>query len=256
QLIMGRRIFAFTLLTGFACYCAGHPLREILTKRNIAIALVSFACLGVASKFFVAMREASRELPTTAGITDVIKDAADIIKNSDRTDISATTTENERERTFIIGYLSELMEKSEEIPPLYGEVTKFSLATVVPSFLWREKMKYMSLGFEEAIIHPHFRLPIWDGANSLFTSGLADFGLPGCIGFPIFFGIIYSFIPSLLRSGINGIALAPLHIGFFYTLLGVEAATSSYLVAIRDLFLICVIFTLFIKLLSKWKART
>lgn len=243
QIIMGRRIFLFTAVTCVICYISTKENVKILTARNIIIAIIVVPLLLAASRGFMAMRMASYSLPENATVASIVSEATAILQDPERSGVDDFTSENEKTRTFIIGYLAETLKHQREHGSLGGELLKFSLAIVTPSIVWPEKGKFVALGFEETISHTHFGIPIWDGANTLITTGLADFGIAGAIFLPATIGLIFSFLPKLVgRLAKQSNYTAPLVVGSIYAMLSVEAALSSYFVFIRNLLILCVIF--------------
>lgn len=241
QLMMARRLFAFTLVTAILCYFSTNQNRKLLTAKNIALAVIIGLLLSIASKAFMSMRLASQTMPKGSSISEIAPEAIRILKNPERSGINAVVSENEETRTFIIGYLALLIERSETTPPLFGELAQFTAAIITPSAIWPGKYRYSGLGFEETISHPHFGLPIWDAANSLFTSGLSDFGVLGAILYPLIIGTLYSAITRLANKYSNSFPTAPLVISLCLTTLGAEAGIASYFITIRDSLILCVI---------------
>jgi hypothetical protein len=101
-------------------------------------------------------------------------------------------TENLRDRTFIIGYLSELVAATPTHAPLYGEDALLCLKLSIPSILYPNKNAALDVGAEEEIANPQFGLPVTDDANSLLTSGVSDFGVIGAFIYPVLISLVAS----------------------------------------------------------------
>lgn len=254
QLMMARRLFAFTLVTAILCHFSTNQNKSIFSFKNIAIAIVIGLTLSAASKAFVSMRLASQTMPKGSSISQTVPEAFRIIKNPERSGINSVVSENEETRTFVIGYLALLLERVESSPPLYGELAQFTAAIITPSAIWPGKYRYSSLGFEEAISHPHFGLPIWDAANSLFTSGLSDFGPAGAVLYPLIIGIFYSIITRIANNQSAILPTTPLLISICLTTLGAETGIASYFITIRDSIILCIAFAAIIHISRKMQS--
>lgn len=254
QLMMARRLFAFTLLTAILCYFSTNQERKIFTARNVALTIIIGLLLSLASKAFMSMRLASQSMPKGSSISQIAPEAMRILQNPERSGINTIVSENEETRTFIIGYLALLLERSEITPPLFGELAQFTAAIITPSAIWPGKYKYSGLGFEETIAHPHFGLPIWDAANSLFTAGLSDFGMWGAIFYPLIIGALYSAITWLTNKNSYRFPAAPLVISLCLTTLGAEAGIASYFITIRDSLILCALLWALIHVMRRFHA--
>ncbi len=153
-----------------------------------------------------------------------------------RAEMHTLQTENIRERTFIVGYLAELLDKTWTIPPLYGQILGFSLQMATPSILSSDKSSLMEIGFEEGIANPHFGLPVFDVPNTVLTSGISDFGLFGAFLYPLLVLVLCKVTQMGLLSRFTypPVCLMGTFI-LVYSLLQVEEALAFHFVIIRDL---------------------
>lgn len=237
QFYQGRRVFIYTTLLCLLCMFAANPSKRLLSMRNLLIFGFAALAIMVASKAFFALRMALWELGSSRDKVALIQTGWNILLDSKRAGLNEEIEENQSSRTFIIGYPAELIQALEDHEPVYGDVLKFDLALNVPAILWSGKYKVLSLGAEEAIANPHFGLEMLDEANSIVTTGLSDFGMAGFFVYPL---ALLAFYRQILKWGrrLGGVPYVILAATLVNTLLNVEAATSDYFNALRNLALL------------------
>lgn len=235
----GRRIFLYSVvLSLFAYMLAGGRFRVFKIKTNLLLGTIVILTI-FAFNYFFAMRMATYEF-AKGGFTlwDLVNMASTTLLDSDaRAGMQALQTENMRERTFILGYLAELLDKTWTISPLYGQILEFSLQMAMPSILSSSKSSVIQIGYEEGIANPHFWLPVLDVPNTILTSGISDFGIFGAFLYPLLVLCLYK-VAQVALGRINSPPVCLM--GSFilvYSLLQVEEQLSFYFVTIRDLVL-------------------
>lgn len=235
----GRRIFLYSVvLSLFAYMLAGGRFRVIKIKTILLYGTIVILTI-FAFNYFFAMRMATYEFATGGyNLWDLVNKASTTLLDSDaRAGMQALQTENMRERTFILGYLAELLDKTWTIPPLYGQILEFSLQIAMPSILSSSKSSVIQIGYEEAIANPHFGLPILDVPNTVLTSGISDFGIFGAFLYPLLVLGLYK-VAQVALGRLNSPPVCL--IGSFilvYSLLQVEETLAFHFVMIRDLML-------------------
>lgn len=239
HLYLGRRNVVFTGLVCTMAYFASLASTRILTRQSVTLIAVGILAFPVITHGFMAMRLASYESsihgerkPSPALI---LEKTWDLVVNDTAT-IAAKSDENLSERTFIIGYLSELTWKTSIQAPLYGEVLKLNVGMAIPRAIWPAKFRSLKYSTDEVLANPELGLPITDAANSLLTAGMTDFGLLGMICYPI--GMI-----ALLMAGVrlgrhaDPLVCSLLILMAFITIANVESTLTTYLIALRLMFL-------------------
>lgn len=254
QFYQGRRVFIYSLVVCLMCYFAANPPKRLFTLKNLLTFALSAALIMFASKAFFAMRMAVWELGSTRDTAAMLSKGFDVLINAQDTGLDEEVAENQKSRTFIIGYLAELVGALELQEPLYGDVLVFDIAINVPSVLWPEKYKIIALGVEEVVANPHFGLSPEDDANSIATAGAADFGIPGIFIYSLLQAGIYSVIlRNTRRLGAAGHLIIAASLAD--SLLNIEGGVSQYLSTLRSLS-IALIATYFLRLACVWYSST
>ncbi len=237
QFYQGRRVFIYSTVLCLMCFFASNPPKSLISWRNAMTLGLAALSIVVASKAFFALRMAMLEMGSSRDTVALLQKGMGILFDSERSGLNDEVTENQNSRTFIIGYVAELVQALEDHEPLYGQVLLFDAALNVPSALWPGKYKVVSLGAEESVANPHFGLLLLDEANSIVTTGLSDLGIAGLFVYPLGLLALYR---VLLKQGrrLGGLPYLFLAAALINTLLNVEAATSDYFSILRSLALI------------------
>lgn len=233
----GRRIFIYAMVVCLMCFFAAHPPRRLFTASQLLSFVVAALLAMSASKAFFALRMATTELGSSHDTAQLLRTGFDILLNAKKTSLNEAVADNQNSRTFIVGYLAELIEALEYRSPLYGDVLMFDVALNVPAALWPEKYRIISLGSEEAVANYHLGIPISDQANSIVTAGASDFGVAGIFIYPLALAGLYSLILRGTRR-LGGVAHLMVTAALVNTLLNVEAATADYFSILRSIVIV------------------
>ena len=229
----GRRLFLFSLLLCVMGYFSAGAKLPTLSLRSMIAVGAGVVAVQLAAKVFFAMRLASYDYSTMPSLGELLSGAWEILVAGDKVGLQEQLSENLRDRTFVLEYLAELLDKVKTHSPMYGEVLLMGLAFVIPSVFWSGKDRFIALGAEESIVHPHLGMPDWDAANTILTSGVSDFGMWGLFAYPIACALLFSLVVRLATRmdaavrGVLGFSLA-------FSLLNVEATLSGPLVGLRS----------------------
>lgn len=237
EAFQGRRVFIYAMVVCLMGYFAANPPRRLFTASQLLSFLMAALLAMAASKAFFALRMATTELGSSHDTAQLLRTGFDILLNAKKTELNEAVADNQNSRTFIVGYLAELVESLEYREPLYGDVLMFDVALNVPAALWPEKYRVISLGSEEAVANYHLSMPISDQANSIVTAGASDFGVPGIFLYPLALAGLYSLILRGTRR-LGGIAHLMITAALVNTLLNVEAATADYFSVLRSVVIV------------------
>ena len=192
----GRRQVILALIVLVLGYALSGALRQrsLLQKMLLAAAILSIGFL--VSAYFFALRLSVWELGPTSSFSNQLSLAFDFMTSTTLEGrFNALLYDNLRERTFVLGYLADLIEATRTSGPLYGEAFMFYLKLSIPSVLDPSKVDVLAIQQIESFAHPKLGLPVIDQANTILTDGVTDFGVIG--------GFIYlSGIVVMLRGGI------------------------------------------------------
>lgn len=244
QFYQGRRVFIYSVVLALMCIFATQTTRRWFSPRNLLLLVLAVAAMAFASKAFYALRMAKVELGDQAkDLKVLIQKGGEILLDSKRSGLNDELADNEKSRTFIIGYPAEILESLEDHAPLYGQLLQFDLALSVPSALWPNKYRIVALGSEETIANPQLGLRVSDEANSLVSAGLSDFGVVGMFAYTVaIVGVFRCLLGAIRCAGVLPYLFVAA--AFVNALLNVEAALADYFNVLRGLIIVSIVFTL------------
>lgn len=242
QATQGRRVLIYSFIVCAIAYVAGRKNSLRLNTRTIVATVLACLLLFSAMRLFYSMRVATREQSGPANITEALAKGWVVYRNSELFDLDAELAENSATRTFILGYVGELVQASSAGgAPAFGKLAQVDLATVVPTVLWPGKWKLMdTYGGEEDVCHPLLAMPVWDAPNTLLTAGFCDFRWLGFYLYPLL-------VLGLLKVSIRFFQSAPLNVKglvFFATLevaFQVENQMTAYLISVRNIIIVAAV---------------
>ena len=185
----GRRQIILALLLLIIGYSLSGALRQRSLLQRLFIAACVLSIGFVVSAYFFAIRLSVWELGPNSSFFDQLSLALQFVTSSTLEErFNALFYDNLRERTFVLGYLADLIEATRSSGSLHGEALLFYLKLTIPSALDPSKVDVLAIQQIETFAHPKLGLPVIDQANSILTDGVTDFGFAG--GFLYLSGII------------------------------------------------------------------
>lgn len=235
QMTQGRRLLMFNILTLMMAFFAVRGTRGFFTPKVIGLLVITALLVVGASRFFVSMRIAGYSLPTHATIKERFEGAIDVITHPEQSGLNEHLKENQSTRTFVLGYVGELIEAYEKNGrTTEGDLLILNVATAMPTAIWPGKWRIIyDIGSDEVACHAKMGMPAWDAANTVITEGLCDFGWAGMLIYPIATaGLMTLACIAVRRTNILVRAL----VGFavIKSLLGVEGVLTGYIVDLRN----------------------
>src|SRR5262249_7375381 len=154
----------------------GGGLRRLTLPQKVIGVLAGGAFAYVMSSFFFALRLAGWELGNNAPLLDQLGLGAEFMFSPSLQErLTTLFYDNVRERTFVLGYLADLMEAVGKSAPLYGEALLYYVRLGIPSILDPAKDQILAYQMMESLVHPKLGLPVIDQANTILTDGMTDF---------------------------------------------------------------------------------
>lgn len=238
----GRRLFLFNTIAVLIALFATRNMRTLLTPRMAVLVLLVIVSAWGASRFFVSMRVAGYSLPPTATIQERVTGAFDVLMNPQMYNLDEVIEENQSTRTFVVGYLAELIEASDATQrTTEGDLLLLNVATSVPTAIWAGKWEVISrVGSDENACHPKLGMPAWDAANSIITEGLCDFRWPGMLIYPL--AVVW--LMTLANLAVRRAPVVVRTLVCFATvgsLLHVEGVLTGYLVGLRNIAMMAIV---------------
>ena len=225
----GRRLLVYLALLYLIFYAFDSSGKLLWRKKLLFTAVIGFiAYLGV--KLFFAFRVAGWESPGTKDAMQLIYSAIDILNNPLRHDFDYLLSETSLERPFVIKYLSQMIEKISFDRWFFGEAVHATVMFSVPSAIIGLK----TFVIDEELIHPRLGLPVVDDANTVMTTGVADFGWAGMVVYPLLVMLVLIGLMHLIRKFRIRWLDYFTQFGVLFLLLNVECSMSSYWSFVRS----------------------
>jgi hypothetical protein len=240
QIGLGRRALVFSLIIFTMSALLVWRPKKLISIKTLLLIAIAFFTLQQLTTFFYAMRMASWSMHARGrlALLTLIPEAFEIYSNDPRGELQANIQLNVKTRTFVLQYLTDISRREADRGPLYGEDVERALIVATPSTLYRGKHVDKLFEGEEELINPRFGYPVRDEANSIFTAGVADFGVFGIFLYPIALCIALSFILRLIYKWTSPLCGLVVGMAIGQMLLTSEADISFYFISLRNIGLI------------------
>jgi hypothetical protein len=241
----GRRnlIYCILLAAIAARFSSFRPKWSFLKKLSYTALLTIVIAVGATVFFY--LRVAAYGTKRTLSMPERISLAIELYESGKTGKVNSQLTSNLQERTFVLGYLSDLLGASEERQPAMGKDIYHEFQMIIPGAFWEDKTSLLYQ--EEDIANMQYNFSYIDEANSTLTAGALDFGIWGMILYPLALCIPFIICSYFVRS------FLPETVGLFITFallfnaLMTEAGVWTHLVALRN----SIVFAMFLWCLYK-----
>jgi len=238
----GRRVMLYALAVAlFAFSSTGFSAKNTRLKRLVALG-ICLLTLYLGNIAFYAMRYSiAQSGRKELSLSETTSRAVQFLQNGRDSRFDQALSQNQRDRTFILAYFSDLLAGSWKHEPLYGRDALFCARMAIPSRLTSSKDEVLDVGMEESLANPQFGLPVDDEANSILTTGVSDFGILGAFAYPILLTmLIGAFVRLLSRNLPEAIKLIVL-LALVNMMLQTELSGNQYLVFCRDIVILALL---------------
>ena len=241
---LGRRAIIYSVLLGFLALRFGDfkvafsPLKKII----LSVLLVGFLYIATIGFFYFRVAGYSLVNPSLSQrVTAVIS----LIETQKYSDIKEKFSQNVERRTFIIGFLSELIGYTEVMPGGHGNdlLSEFELS--IPSVFYPQKDVYYT---EEQYASSLFGAEYGDQANSVLTTGTVDFGFWGLLIYPLLTVFMFRYFLELCGTYMPPFAACFVIFLVLGTILEPEVDVTAYFISIREGIIIGILVSLFQRL--------
>lgn len=228
---MGRRNLVYFVLLGVIATRFGSFKPRWSFPRKIVYAAIVLAVIGVGATFFYYLRFASYGKHRIS-LVDRVSLALTLFESGDTAKANESLKENLQKRTFVLGYVSDLLDASFRSEPAEGQNALHEFQLIVPSALWADKGAFLYT--EESVANTTYGFAYKDEANSLYSAGAIDFGIWGMILYPIIISALFRLMAEILRVNLPEMVATIVVLFLAYTSLLTEAGLWVRLVTIRD----------------------
>jgi hypothetical protein len=227
---MGRRLMIYSVVLVILAVRLGIARihASVLKQVAVAICLGTFLYVANLGYYYVRVAGYSEKNPT---LSERISDSISLIEDKKSSKVEKAFTSNVEGRTFILTFPAELLGYAEVETTAHGVDMIDQFQKAMPTALFPGK----DAGFtEEALANSQFGAYWPDQPNSVFTSGIVDFGIAGLLFYPLLFIV-------LLRGWIELVTeFAPPFLSCYVALMVIamvlepEQDISSYFLVIRE----------------------
>jgi len=239
---LGRRQFAFGLLLAMIASRLGRYRLRLPLYKKLLLGIAGLALVTLASVSFLYLRFAGYELKGNGKVSigERLKGAYDLMHKRNPVEILALLGTNVSQRTFVIGFFSDLLEASQRSTPLLGKDLLYNLQLTVPSSISSDKFGIEHYD-EEALANMQWGFSYRDEANSLITAGAADFGFLGVLIYPLAFSFMLRILAEWVQNAVPTRLAVILTLAYVLQSLEAETVPVSYFLQVRSTILLVVI---------------
>jgi hypothetical protein len=185
------------------------------------------------------MRIATYSIQNTTkkiSIVELIPKTIDIYKDYERLNISEQIHNNLSTRSFVLGYLAELVKASSKFEVLDGQLALRALVFSTPGIIYPDKYQSNLFVDEEKLVGNQYGLTAKkDSANSFLTAGVADFGIYGLFAYPIIICLVYSTILSSINRLVSPVRYLFISMLVCYNAIALEQELGGFLLTLRNI---------------------
>ncbi|MFT4114211.1 hypothetical protein, partial [Silvibacterium sp.] len=231
QAITGRRVLVYTCaMTIFMARILGLRLFGNLRRQFLVLAGVAVLILVLSLGFMLLRMAGYGRGDADVSLSERVAIASLWVENGTAFDRALSSTqENVQTRTFILGFFSELLGRSERLEPALGQDAYAQIQTAVPSAINPHKDRYLA---EEQMADLLFGFTYVDEANSILTAGALDFGMIGVILYPIILAWGLRHVVEFISGFLHPLSALFLVMTCLFQTLATENGITSFFVTI------------------------
>lgn len=227
----GRRgLLYFVLLATIATrFSTFRPKWSLPKKFVYATVIIVFVSVGAMAFYYLRVAGWGRQ---KISLLDRISLAMTLYESGNTAKTNESLKENLEKRTFVLGYLSDVLDASFRMEPAMGRNALHEFQLTVPSAFWANKNAYLYQ--EEDVANMTYNFAFKDEANSLYTAGAIDFGIWGMILYPIIISALFRFVAEIARVNLPEVVSTIVILLLVLHCLTTEEGLWVCILAIRD----------------------
>ncbi len=226
----GRRAMIYSAILIIIAARLGRFRVSISPFKKIAAVAVIGGMLYFFTLAFYYFRVASYTLnqPTLSQRIDAV---VTLVDNKQNSDVDQQFSTNVERRTFILGFLGELVGYTNSMPGGHGEDLVGQFKFALPSVLYPGKdVSFTEEGLADDLFGAHYG----DQANSIFTAGVIDFGVLGLVLYPLLVVLIFRIFLEFTSEIMPAFPACFMVLLLLGTLLEPETTVTSYFISMRE----------------------
>ena len=237
----GRRpvIYGLCIATYGAMRLSGRRM-NLSAGRKAVLVTIGMVAVAISSYVFLGIRMAVGQMGRNNFNISMIWVVAEQGVFTDPRMITANLGDNLRGRSSNLARYLALLARGGDTPsPMYGKDTAEGVKKAIPDVFYRyfgaNKSEVRAIATEEGVANEHFGLPVYDDANSILSSGIIDFGLPGLLVFPLLICAAWRLLLFFLDYVLNAEGQVVAVLFVLGILIQSEADIGGYIIAMRHL---------------------
>jgi hypothetical protein len=239
-----RNILYFVLLAIIAARFGSFRLKWSFTRKIVyTVLLASLIAIGATSFYYLRFASWGKH---KISLSDQIDLALTLYESGNTAKANESLKNNLAKRTFVLGYVSDLLDASFRLEPAKGRNALHEFQLTIPSAFWADKSAFLYA--EENVANMTYHFAYKDEANSLYSAGAIDFGIWGMIFYPIIITALFRIVAEFARVNLPEVAATLVILFLLYNALITEAGLWIRLLAIRDSLLYSILLWLFFKI--------
>jgi hypothetical protein len=246
---LGRRQFAFGILLAMIASRLGRYRLRMSMFKKVLLGITAVVLVTVASVSFLYMRFGGYELKGNGRISTAarLESAYALLQKRSPIEILSLLGTNASQRTFVIGFFSDLLEASQHSTPLLGKDLLYNVQLTIPHIISSDKFGIAPYD-EETLVDMQWGFSYRDEANSLITAGAADFGFFGVLLYPLALCFMLRFAIEWAQYAVPTRFAVILSLAYVYQSLEAEEVPVEYFLQIRSTILLVLILYVFARL--------
>lgn len=227
----GRRSILYCVLLAFIAVRFWHKKQRWAFTKKALYTSIAMAAIVLGSIAFYYIRWASWSRRDPISTVDRVSLAMALYESGNTSEVNDALRTNLQKRTFVIGYVSDLLNASFSKRWADGEGAWHALELATPSAFWENKDEF--LYGEETIANNTFGFNYNDEANSLYSAGIIDFGMWGMVAYPIIMAALYWLVAWCLKMWCRSDVATIVILYLIYAALQTEWELATHITAIR-----------------------
>ncbi|HUY82703.1 MAG TPA: hypothetical protein VMU92_13335 [Acidobacteriaceae bacterium] len=244
--VRGRRSALYTtveilFVLGLAGYrWRGKSIRNVILLGSLGVVI------AVCALVFMLLRIAPviQAGYNSASIAQRAEAANKLVKQGNALALAtAATRQNAQTRTFVLAFLSNVLDASFNKTPALGRDALGLMQSTIPSVIDPYKDRFFS---EEDLVDQQFGFGYGDQANSILTGGATDFGFAGMILYPLLLVVLARVIYGLASILLKPLPLLIVTLALVQIFMQTEVILSGYFADLRNAIFFGLIIQLFL----------
>ncbi len=227
----GRRNIVYFVLLAIITTRFGRFKPKWSLSRKLIYAAILAALIGIGATAFYYLRYAAYGKQRVT-LADRISLAIALYESGNTSKVNQSLKENIAKRTFVLGYISDLLDASFRMEPALGGNAYHEFQLTIPSVFWEDK--HALFYDEESVANTTFHFAFKDEANSIYSAGAIDFGIWGMILYPIIVSALFRIVAEIARINLPEVVATLVILFLLYDAFITEAGLWIRLLVIRD----------------------